>query len=195
MSGFFRRADNLERRLRTERPAPRAELMESLTQRIESTPFRRRSGFRLGLAATVTAVMVVSLAVFGGLGYAATSVSHAVKTAVHVVAPAKHHAAAKQAGFNSAAAQYGKKVSICTVEPNGKQHTITISQNAEASYLRTHPRAYPGSCGAFRPKGAKANVCVTKTGGGFAPVFVPASKQNAYLKRNANSHTTKTGKC
>ena len=29
----------------------------------------------------------------------------------------------------------------------------------------------------------------------FAPVFVPASKQNAYLKRNAKSHTTKTGKC
>src|SRR5207237_1751504 len=109
MAGYLRRGDDLERRLRNGRPTPRTEFMEALTERLESVPYRRRSTFRLGLAASVTAVLVISLAAFGGLGYAATSVSHAVKTAVHVVAPAKHHAAAQPAAFNSAAAQYGKK--------------------------------------------------------------------------------------
>jgi hypothetical protein len=195
MADLFKRRDDLERMLRRERPAPPADFVESLARRVVSTPSERRSTFRLGLAATVTVVLVISLAAFGGLGYAATSVKHAVHTAVHVVAPAKHHAA-KTAGYNSAAAQYGKKVKVCAVEPNGKQHTISISENALASYLRTHPRAFQGSCGAFRPRGAKANVCVrTDVKGKFAAVFVPAGQVQRYLKRNFQSFTTKNGKC
>jgi hypothetical protein len=80
------------------------------------------------------------------------------------------------------------------VTPNGKQHTIQVSRNNAAKYLANHPQDYAGSCGAFRPAGAKANVCV-KVGKKFAPVFVPANKVNAYLKRNNKSHRTTTGKC
>jgi hypothetical protein len=195
MADRFKRRDDLERMLRRDRPTPPAEFVESLARRVVASPPGRRGTFRLGLAATVTAVLVVSLAAFGGLGYAATSVKHAVHTAVHVVTPEKHHAA-KAAGFNSAAAQYGGKVNICVVNPNGKQHTISISENAQASYLRTHPRAYPGSCGAFRPRGAKANVCIrTDVKGKFAAVFVPAGQVQSFLKRNFQSFTTKNGKC
>jgi hypothetical protein len=195
MSGFFKRGDDLERRLRSERPAPRAEFMSRLTERIESAP-HRRSSFRFGLAAAVSAVILVSLAAFGGLSYAASSVTHAVQTAVHVVAPA--HPAAKAvptAAFNAAAAQYGGKTSICTVEPNGKQHTITISNNAVASYLATHPRAFRGACGAFRPPGVTANVCIKLKPSRFSAVFVPARLVRGYLKKNSGSFTTKNGKC
>ena len=115
MADRFKRRDDLERMLRGDRPTPPAEFVESLARRVVASPPGRRGTFRLGLAATVTAVLVVSLAAFGGLGYAATSVKHAVHTAVHVVAPAKHYAAAKPAGFNSAAAEYGKKVNVCAV--------------------------------------------------------------------------------
>ena len=195
MTGFFKRGDDLERRLRSERPAPRAEFMSRLAERIESTP-HRRSSFHLGLAAAVTAVMLVSLAAFGGLGYAASSVTHAVQRAVQVVAPAHHAAnAAPTAAFNAAAAQYGGKSSICTVEPNGKQHTITISNNAVASYLATHPRAYRGSCGAVRPRGAKANVCIKLKPSRYSAVFVPTRLVRGYLKKNFGSFTTKNGKC
>jgi hypothetical protein len=114
---------------------------------------RRRSSFRLGLAASVTAAMVVSLSAFGGLGYASSSVQHAVNTVVHVVAPAHH--AAPRAAFNSAAAQYGGKALVCHVEPNGKQKTQSIAASEVASFLANHPGSYAGACHAQKPGHAK----------------------------------------
>jgi hypothetical protein len=135
--------------------------------------------------------MLVALAAFGGLGYAASSVKEAVQAAVHVAKPN----AIAQPLPNSAAAQYGNKVDVCAVQPNGKQHTISISENAVASYLRTHPQAFLGSCGAFRPKGSKPNVCIRLGPGRFVAVWVRPSIVPAYLRRNFGSHRTTTGRC
>jgi hypothetical protein len=191
LNGFWKREDELERRLRRERPVPSAEFVAALMRRIGASRTQPRSTFRLGLAAAVSAAMLVALAAFGGLGYAASSVKEAVKAAVHVAAPNT----VDQQLPSSAAEQYGEKVLVCTVQPNGKQHTISISENAVASYLRTHPKAYLGSCGAFRPKGSKPNVCVRMGQGRFVAIWVKPSIVTSYLRRNFGAHRTKTGRC
>jgi hypothetical protein len=49
---------------------------------------------RIGFAAALTAAMLTALAAVGGVGYAASATSHAVKAVTHVVAkshkPTKH---------------------------------------------------------------------------------------------------------
>jgi hypothetical protein len=165
--------------------------MAELMRHIDAPRTQSRGAFRLGLAAAVTAALLVAVAAFGGLGYAATSVKEAVQTAVQAAVPVK----ADEPQQSSAEAQYGAKVTICHVTPNGKQHNITISQNAVASFLRTHPKDYLGSCGAGRPQGAKPNVCVRLGPGKFVAIWVPAGKTPAYLRRNHLSHRTRTGKC
>jgi hypothetical protein len=191
LNGFWKREDDLEQRLRRERPVLPAGPVAALMRLIDSSRSQPMRSFRLGLAAAVSAVMLVALAAFGGLGYAASSVKEAVQAAVHIAAP---HTPA-QSLPNSAAAQYGAKVDICTVQPNGKQHTISISENAAASFLRTHPKAYLGSCGAFRPKGSTPNVCVRLGPGHFVAIWVRPSIVSAYLGRNFGAHRTTTGKC
>jgi hypothetical protein len=191
LNGFWQREDELERRLRRDRPVLPAALVAAVIRNIDTSRRRPRRSFRLGFAAAVSAVVLVALAAFGGLGYAASSVKEAVQAAVHVARP---HTLAQPLP-NSAAAQYGAKVEVCAVTPNGKQHTISISENAAASYLRTHPKAYLGSCGAFRPKGSKPNVCIRLGPGQFVAVWVWPSIVSVYLSRNFGSHRTATGRC
>jgi hypothetical protein len=179
--------------LRASRPEPRREFVRALEQRMRADRYRRRPAYRWGLAGALSAALLVALAGFGGLGYAASTARQVAHVATHLVKPQAARTVASS-DLSSAAAQYGKKVKICTVQPNGKQHTITISENAVNSYLARHPRAYKGSCGAARPRGAKPNVCV-KVGKRFVPVWVPPSKQRGYLHRNKGSHRTRNGKC
>ena len=194
MKRFWNRQDELERLL-SDRPAPPPRLVDTVLRQFgTATPGRQRSSFRLGLAAAVSVGMLVALAALGGLGYAASSVQHAVRAAVQVVGPSTPQRA-DQPTLNSAAAQYGQKVTICHVTPNGKQHEVSISQNAVASFLAHHPKDYLGPCGAFRPRGAKPNVCVRLAGGSFAPIWVRPSLVPAYLRRNYLSHRTATGRC
>jgi hypothetical protein len=179
--------------LRASRPEPRREFIRAVEERLHAERYRRRPAQSWVLAGALSAALLVALAGFGGLGYAASTARHVARAATHLVKPQAARTVASS-DISSAAAQYGKKVAICTVEPNGKQHTIRISQNAVASYLAHHPKAYKGSCGAARPRGARRNVCV-KVGRRFVPVWVPPSKQRAYLHRNKGSHRTKNGKC
>ncbi len=105
MKGFWKREDRLERELRAQRPEPSAEFMRALEGKVDGKAYRRPARpMRLGLAAALTIGMLVALASFGGLGYAATGVSHAVKAATHVVAP-QHKAAPV---VKRAAAQLGE---------------------------------------------------------------------------------------
>jgi hypothetical protein len=191
VKGFSRRESRLERRLRRERPVLPASRVAELMRHIDAPRTRSRGAFRLGLAAAVTAAILVAVAGFGGIGYAATSVKEAVRTAVHVAAPGK----AEEPLRSSAEEQYGARVTICHVTPNGRQHNITISENAVAAFLRTHPKAFLGSCGAFRPRGATRNVCVRFGPGKFVAIWVPPGKVPAYLGRNYLSHRTSTGTC
>jgi hypothetical protein len=68
---IWRRHDDLERRLDSERPQPRDEFVSRLTERLTPEPIRRRSGWSIALAAGLTTLLTVALALTGGIGYAA----------------------------------------------------------------------------------------------------------------------------
>src|SRR5665647_2480191 len=108
MTGFFKRGDKLEGELRAARPGPSDELVSRIEGRIRSErpALARRSSFRIAVPVTLTAVLVGALAAVGGVGYAATSVEHAVKAVSHVFAPAKAHQAVVVEGLTSGGDQY-----------------------------------------------------------------------------------------
>jgi hypothetical protein len=145
MSDFWKRRDDLERRLRDERPTPRTDFMESLTAKVQS-PRRRRSPLRLGIASGVSIAMVVALGAFGGLGYAALSLKEAVHAVSKIVVVHKDQPKLNNNEQSSSEGQYGGDEHVCVVEPNGKQHTIKISKKAVAAYLAKHPRSHIGAC-------------------------------------------------
>jgi hypothetical protein len=172
LHSFWKRKDELEHRLRHKRPPTPAPLLNAVLQRLEGIRTRRERSYRLGLAGALSVAMLVILGTFGGLGYAKSSVRHAVKATVHVVSHepgARHDQGDQGRGENeqgddqneqgddeneqgedededSSEGEYGRKQAICAVQPNGKMHTIVISENAVPHYLRTHPRAFLGSC-------------------------------------------------
>jgi hypothetical protein len=79
---------DLDARLRKYRPELRADLLQTLAGRARQD--RRRLGpgsLRFGLAAGLTALVLVGLALAGGLGQAATSAADAVAAAKRLVAP------------------------------------------------------------------------------------------------------------
>jgi hypothetical protein len=78
MAGFWSRGDELsalEERLRDGRPRPGVELERSIGTRVGR---RSRSGGRALLAIVLTAGVFGAMASFGGVGYAVSSVKHAV---------------------------------------------------------------------------------------------------------------------
>src|SRR5262249_51638526 len=90
MRAIWKSRDTLERRLRDGRPTPRQQVVDSISALVSSRPTPRSAKLRLGLAGAFSAVFVVSLAAFGGLGYAATAVSHVANSAAHFVSPPQH---------------------------------------------------------------------------------------------------------
>jgi hypothetical protein len=95
--------DRVESELRAARPAPREEFVAGLASEIRSRRRIRRPRIALGLA--MAAVMATMFATFGGLGYAASAVSQAVRTVV----PASKPAAPVTPADNPSHDEYGKK--------------------------------------------------------------------------------------
>ncbi len=93
MGRFWRgrdRSKEAESRLRADRPEPRQELVRRITGEIRGH-HRRFGTLRLGIAAGFTAMLLVALAAFGGLGFAASSVAQAAKAtavAMNIISPA-----------------------------------------------------------------------------------------------------------
>src|SRR4051794_23537073 len=156
MKGFNHR-DDLEARLRAERPEPRPEFLASVADQVRSDRQRARSGgLRLAFAGGLTAALLVALASVGGLSYAATSSTHVLAAVKNVVVPKQK---ASSVGESSAAAQYGHKVLICH-----KGHTISVDQHAVPAHLR-HGDSL-GACGTSGVKGASASRGLSGRGGG-----------------------------
>jgi uncharacterized membrane protein YdbT with pleckstrin-like domain len=136
MRHFWKRGDELERKLRAERPAPRPELLQALQEEISRRPYRGSTRMRVVFACSITGAFVLALSAFGGLGYAASAAKHAAAQAEAVVTAVTNDNRAKDkqvnndASLSSAQAQYGKKVTICHHTGSGKNVTITISVNA-----------------------------------------------------------------
>jgi hypothetical protein len=130
LAGFWKRGDEIERKLRAERPEPRSEFVQSLADDVSSKRHRRPTRMRVVFVTAVTGALALSLSTFGGLSYAASAVKH---VAVAVVAPVTHddggHGQDNKPDHNgsvsSAQAQYGNKVTVC-------HHGITLSINVHA---------------------------------------------------------------
>ncbi|TML91281.1 MAG: hypothetical protein E6G08_00605 [Actinobacteria bacterium] len=108
MSKFWRHSgDALEAELRALRPEPRPEFSAMLADRVRSERRGARGGsFRLAFAGVLTAAMVTSLAAFGGLGYAASGVTHVAKSVVQLVSPTKKIAPLAVGSATSGSDQY-----------------------------------------------------------------------------------------
>jgi hypothetical protein len=123
-----------------QRPEPRKEFLRELESTLSDKSYRPPArSLRLGLAGALTMAMLISVAAFGGIGYAATGVTHAVKAATHVVAPARKAAPAKKAQpLSSARVQY--YVSLCF-----SKRTIQVDSHAVG--VLTGLGATVGACG------------------------------------------------
>ena len=74
-----RRPLDLEGELRARRPQPRADFVKALAAEVRTAPPERTRGGRFGLAIALSGLILVVLASFGGIGYASSAASHAVK--------------------------------------------------------------------------------------------------------------------
>ncbi len=128
MKRFFKRPDKLEVRLRGQRPQPKDELVERITN--ETSADRRtssRPALRPRLAAGLTVVAAGAAVALGALG-------GPVGTPPDTASPAKQ--------------QYGNKVTICHRPPGNPRnaHTIRVGEPAARAHLRNHPGDTPGPC-------------------------------------------------
>jgi hypothetical protein len=88
---------------------------------------------RVAFAALLTALVLGALASVGGLGYAASTTTDAVKAVKHAIAPSSP----KVVRNSAAHSQYGQpKVTICHRTGSGKRVTITIAEPALPAHLR-----------------------------------------------------------
>jgi len=154
MKRFWRNGDRLERELRSQRPEPRDELVRSIEGRIGESRRKTYRPFRLGLAAALTVGMLVALASFGGLSYAATGVTHAVKAATHAVAPQKQ-AAPKLVSHPLSSAQAQYLVAMCFL-----RHTIYVDSRAARILERLGAKLGPCKGGRRTPPETTKVVCI-----------------------------------
>ena len=125
--------------------------MSAVARRIhDDRRHRRAHSLRRGLAVALTAGVLAALAGFGGLGYAASGVSHAAKAAVHAVAPTS--SATPDSSLSSARAQY--LVAVCF-----HGHTIRVDSHAVNVLLRNGATLGPCSGGAFTPAARQVRMC------------------------------------
>jgi hypothetical protein len=111
----FKRFD-LESELRASRSQPRADFARELGNEVRSSRERERSPLgRVGLALALSGLIVVALASFGGIGYASSAASHAVKKPT-----AAKHAWIVQRPKSAAAAQYTTPVTKAFTPPKAK---------------------------------------------------------------------------
>jgi len=152
MTRFWKHGDQLERELRAQRPTPRTDFLHSLESRIvgegRGRPARR---LRVGVAVALSVGMLSALGAFGGLGYAATGVTHAVQAAAHAVTPSQP--AQTAVPLSSARAQY--LVALCF-----HRHTIYIDSHAAPVLRRLGATEGPCNGGRRIPPARTTVVCI-----------------------------------
>jgi hypothetical protein len=114
----------VEHELRRHRPEPGDDFVRQLSGRISADERRRPAlGLRVAFASSFASLVVVALAAFGGIGYAASAASSIAQTAQKVVTP-KPRATSRD---SAASAQYVTKVTICHHTGSATNPTVTIS--------------------------------------------------------------------
>jgi hypothetical protein len=181
---FIRRRpgrDGLENDLRRNRPEPREDFVRGLEARISAdAPARRGARARIGLAGALTAALLVVASIFGGISYAASSVTHAA----HSVAAVFTFSAHKVGSVSAAADQYGK-VTLCH---NG--HEINVSKKAVPAHL-AHGDTI-GACPVFAPPvhGTAANDTLDLSKSRANSMIVDTKGDNTIKTNNRNNHIT-----
>ena len=106
-----------------------------LVDRVErAAPQRRTGSFRVAFAGGLTAALLVALASFGGLSYAAAGASSAVKSVKRVTGTQQPRTVQGSAAQN----QYVGRITICHHTGSASNPTVTITINANA--LPAHQR-------------------------------------------------------
>jgi hypothetical protein len=138
MNPFWTREARLARRLKAERPEPSRQFLGSMLERLDAADpvtHRRSFGLRVGLASAVSLAFLTSLAAFGGLGYAATSIAHVGRTASHVVIP-QHRAHPSPVQENTAATDSSQATSSseATSSADARQSSSGDDSSAESDF-------------------------------------------------------------
>lgn len=123
MKKFFRwsRRLDLEDELRAGRPEPRRDFVTALAGEVRRRPIERTRMGRVGVALALTGLILVSVASFGGVGYASSSGSQDMK---------------QPSGAKSAAeAQYGKESPVFKPPKSHKASSVA----APTSQVSTVP--------------------------------------------------------
>jgi hypothetical protein len=125
---------DLEAALRDARPRPSDHLLQSIAHRVEgAAPRRRTASFRIAAAGSLSAALLIALAAVGGVGYAASSVTHVVRTLEKVAFPASH---AKSAAHRQAPAAQPPRATAAADQyrppPNSTRIFTAAARNAGA---------------------------------------------------------------
>ncbi len=117
---FWKRSDDrdLESRLRANRPEAPADLVRKISGRVAPRPVGRRA---IAFASVLTVALLGALAAFGGLGYAADTVTSAVKSATAPLTTntyngGSHTTTTTTTTCGPACDQYGQKGKIIVVK-------------------------------------------------------------------------------
>jgi hypothetical protein len=122
-----RQPSDLEGELRASRPQPRADFVKALAAEARTAPPERTRAGRFGLAIALSGLILVVLASFGGIGYASSAASHAVKkpSAVREVQSA---AAAQYKPYTPPKAHHAEAVKASAPAAPKASPTVTSSQ-------------------------------------------------------------------
>src|SRR6478672_9407632 len=84
LTGFFKRSEGLEDRLRSLRQEPRSDFVRELSGEIRASrvPAGMRTK-RFAAALVTTALMLIPFVAFGGVSYASSAAQHAVRSVAH----------------------------------------------------------------------------------------------------------------
>ena len=109
---FWRHRDDIERRLRSERPDARPEFVRALSDRVAPRPVATRRS--LALAAVFTVLLLSMFAAAGGVSYAADAVSSTVSSAKSTLSGSSSSGTPTGGGgcYGPTCDQYAKKAKI-----------------------------------------------------------------------------------
>jgi hypothetical protein len=133
----------IESELRANRAQPRADFAKALAEDVRSRPMQHSPLGRIGLAFALSGLIVVALASFGGVGYASSSASHAVKKPT----VAKRAYIVTKKSSSAAQAQYGDQVEQTFTPPKAvvkatPQNTAQVAGQSTAASVA--PKAKSG---------------------------------------------------
>jgi Skp family chaperone for outer membrane proteins len=140
MTRFWKRGSDrfdLEGELRKSRPEPRSSFVHSLSEHVRESRARPRvAGVRLAAAGVLTAALLVSLAGFGGIGYAASAVKQVAQATG--IASAKGSDKDKKPDKD----QYKEERKKCQEAVEQSRHDFDRQQAADrTAFEHRHPTA------------------------------------------------------